>query len=322
MDSKNLPGSLKVAILLQAIGEDISHAVFTNLDDAERKMIQSQLFQIGDISPDLVEKIAQEFTEMAKRRNKSASTTGQKQNQKGDSDGSISGLSNLKSLQSIEPDRLTELIKEEHPQTIAIILVHLKTEVASEVLDTLPDEIKPDVALRIAMLDKVTTGMVKEIDSFFESVLTAKDSSVIRQLGGASLVAEILNQLDGSSGELILNDIEEVNPELAAEIKQRMFVFEDLILIDDRGLQKLLRNIETKELSTALKAASEEVKDKIFRNMSERAGDMLKEEIEAMGAVRMKEVEDAQQTITRLIQDMEAKGDIIISGRKGEEFIA
>ena len=152
-------------------------------------------------------------------------------------------------------------------------------------------------------------------------ILKNKKGSVANVSGGIDRLAEILNQADEISSELILNEIEENDPEMAAQIKQKMFVFEDLILVDDRGFQKLLRKVETSELAIALKAASEEVKDKIFRNMSERAGEMLREEIEDLGPVRMKEVSDAQQTVTNIIQEMEAKGEIIISGRRGEEVI-
>jgi len=163
--------------------------------------------------------------------------------------------------------------------------------------------------------------MVEEIDKVFEDVLKKKDAFVPQVAGGVNRLAEILNQADQISGELILNEIEEVDAELADQIKQRMFTFEDLRLVDDRGLQKVLRRVETRELAIALKAASEEVREKIFRNMSERASEMLREEMEVMGAVRMREVEDAQQTITKIIQDMETKGELIISGRRGEELI-
>jgi flagellar motor switch protein FliG len=135
-------------------------------------------------------------------------------------------------------------------------------------------------------------------------------------------LAEILNQADEISSELILNEIEEASTELAAQIKQKMFIFEDLVLVEDRGFQKLLRRVETKELAIALKAASEEVKQKVYKNMSERAAEMLKEEMEVLGPVRMKEVSDAQQTINSIIQEMEAKGELIIAGRRGEQIIS
>jgi flagellar motor switch protein FliG len=152
--------------------------------------------------------------------------------------------------------------------------------------------------------------------------LKNKKTSVASVSGGVDRLAEILNQADEISSELILNEIEESQPELAAQIKQKMFIFEDLILVDDRGFQKLLRRVETKELAIALKAASEEVKQKVYKNMSERASEMLREEMETLGPVRMKEVSDAQQAITGIIQEMEAKGELIISGRRGEQIIS
>jgi flagellar motor switch protein FliG len=230
-------------------------------------------------------------------------------------------LNLLKAVQDIEPAQLFQLIKDEHPQTIAVILVNLKPDVSSDILGKMPEELKSDVAFRIANLDKVLSGMVDEMDRVFEEILKNKDHSVTQEAGGVGRLAEILNQIDGASAEQIIDDIEENDPDLADQIKQMMFVFEDIVLVDDRGLQKVLRSVESQELAIALKAASEEVKQKIFKNMSERAAEILKEEMEVSGAVRMKDVTDAQQKITRIVQDMERKGDLIISGRGGEEFI-
>jgi flagellar motor switch protein FliG len=171
-------------------------------------------------------------------------------------------------------------------------------------------------------LDKVTSTIVDEVNEILKDILKTKKDSVANVSGGVDRIAEILNQTDEISSELILNEMEESDVEMATQIKQRMFVFEDIILVDDRGVQKLLRKVETMELAIALKAASEEVREKIFKNMSSRAGEMLKEEIEDMGPVRMKEVEDSQQNITNHIQEMEIKGELIIAGRRGEEIIA
>jgi len=200
--------------------------------------------------------------------------------------------------------------------------VHLKTRTASDVIAKLPDEIKTEVAMRIVNLDKVTAAIVDEVNEILKDILKTKRNTISKVSGGIDRLAEILNQTDEISSELILNEMEEANMEIATQIKQRMFVFEDILLVDDRGVQKLLRKVETMELAIALKAASEEVKEKIFKNMSERAGEMLKEEIEDMGPVRMKEVDDAQQNITRIIQEMDTKGELIIAGRRGEEIIA
>lgn len=263
MDPKNLAGSVKVAILLQSLGEEASQQILSSLDAGDREVIEGHLSQMGPISQDLVESIAQEFTGMASHRGilskeeTAASVTGEQGRT-----GSTSEPSNLKALQSLEPEHLSKLIKEEHPQTIAIILAHLDPKVASRVLTDLPDETKSDVAVRIANLDKVMPEMVEEIDKVFENILREKQTSNVRKLGGINQLAGILNQTTTNSAQLILENVEKSNPELVAEIKQQMFVFDDLVLIDDKGLQKVLRNVETQELALALKAASEDVKKK------------------------------------------------------------
>jgi len=319
MDTKKLAGSLKVAILIQSAGEEKSQKILNSLSSSERELVKKHLSQMGMISPDVVEKVAKEFTEMAGQvkppQIKNASMSDEEEA------GSSVITSNLELLQSLETDRLIQLIKDEHPQTIAIIIVHLKTETASKILSGLPDEIKTDVAVRIANLGRVESGIIEEIAEVFEDVLKSSKGSAIREAGGVGRLAEILNQIDGVSGGMILNEIEENDSELADQIKQGMFVFEDLVLVDNQGFQKVLRKIETKELAMALKAASDEVKEKVFSNMSERAAEILNEEVEAMGSVRMSEVAVAQQAVTRIIQDMEAKKELIISGRGGEEFI-
>jgi len=322
MDPKNLAGSLKVAILLQSLGKDASRQILSSFDASDRAVIESHLSQMGPISQDLIENIAQEFTGMAGHwgslyKDDPFKSAGGKQALTG----SHSESSNLKALRSLEPEHLSKLIKEEHPQTIAIILAHLDPKIASKVLNDLADETKSDVAVRIANLDKVVSDMVEEIDNVFESILREKQTSITHKLGGVNQLADILNQTTANSAQAILEKIEKDHPELVAEIKQKMFVFDDLVLIDDKGLQKVLRNVETQELAVALKAASESVKKKIFRNMSERAAEMLKEEVEEMGPVRIKEVEAAQLNITKIIQDMEEKGELVIRGRGGEEFI-
>lgn len=325
MDARNLPGSLKVAILIQAMGEGVAQTVLNSLTETERQTIMGHMSQLGTVSPEVVEKVAEEFTVLASRsagaRPTKKAIVPEKEKYEGEHSAGT-GSASLRSLQSMDAGQLVTLIKDEHPQTIAIILVNVKTDVASAVLAELPDEVKTDVAIRIANLDKVVSGMLEEIDRVFEDALRNKAASLSQDSGGVGRLAEILNQMQGQVGEEILNEIEDIDPELAASVKQRMFVFEDLVLVDDQGLQKVLRGVETKELAMALKATSEEVRAKVFRNMSSRASEMLKDEIDSLGAVRMKQVEDAQQTITKIIQAMEAKGEVIISGRRGEELIA
>jgi flagellar motor switch protein FliG len=324
MDPKRIAGPVKAAILIHALGRSKAETLIRRLTETEKELVSDHLSQIRTISPDVVEQVAKEFTNIAQRfkSKQGGASAGNSRVGAARSGNSDTAANSLGAILSLSPDEIYDLVKDEQPQTIAIILVHLKTKVASEVIDKLPDEIKTEVAMRIVKLDKVTTTIVDEVNEILKDILKNKKNSVANVTGGVNRLAEILNQTDEISSELILNELEEADMEMAAQIKQKMFVFEDIMLVDDRGVQKLLRKVETMELAIALKAASEEVKEKIFKNMSERAGEMLKEEIEDMGPVRMKEVTDSQQNITDIIQKMETKGELIIAGRRGDEIIA
>ena len=322
MDSKSIAGPVKAAILIHALGRPHAELLLRQLNDSEKERIQSHLSQLRTISPEVVAQVAAEFSAIIKnyrsKQGTSSQSDGHSKKNAADAESKASGL---EALQSLNADDIYDLIKDEQPQTIAIILVHLQTSVASDVIAKLPDEIKTEVAMRVVNLDKVTAAIVDEVNSVLKDILKSKQNSVSNVTGGVDRLAEILNQTDEISSELILNELEEADMEVASQVKQRMFVFEDILLVDDRGVQKLLRKIETMELAIALKAASEEVKEKIFKNMSERAGEMLQEEIEDMGPVRMKEVTDSQQNITHIIQEMETKGELIIAGRRGDDIV-
>jgi len=324
MDPKRIAGPVKAAILIHALGRPLADILLKRLSASEKEIINNHLSQIRTISPEVVEQVAKEFALIAQRYKSKQSRSAATKSVQAENDGN--GLkaagSGLKALSTLSAEEIYDLIRNEQPQTIAIILVHLNTRVASDVIAKLPDEIKTEVSMRIVNLDKVTAAIVDEVNEILKDILKTKRNTVSKVTGGVDRLAEILNQTDEISSELILNEMEETDMEMAAQIKQRMFVFEDIILVDDRGVQKLLRKIETMELAIALKAASEEVKEKIFKNMSERAGEMLREEIEDMGPVRMKEVEDSQQNITNIIQEMETKGELIIAGRRGDTIIA
>ena len=321
MDPRNIIGSLKAAILVQALGWDVISPVIDQLSKAERNLIFKLQSKLGSISPALVESVAREFLEKAtppkqiesKAKDEGAGPSGDGLPERRDN--------NLQAMQAIPPDVLIQLIQNEHPQTISLIIAHLQPHIASEVMALLPDELKPDVAYRIANLDKVASGMLEEIDRVFEEILSNKETSTSQKAGGVPRLAEILNMIDGTSAEQIIEEIEETDPDLAEEIRQNMFVFDDIVLVDDRGLQKVLRSVESQELAVALKASTDQVKEKIFHNMSERAAEILKEEMDVSGAVRIKDVTDAQQKITKIVQDMERKGELVISGRGGEEFV-
>ena len=321
MDPRNLIGSIKAAILVQALGWDTISPVMDQLSKVERNFIIKLQSKLGSVSPALVEGVAREFLEKAQPPKQIESgEAGEGAETAGDGIEDRRG-NNLKAIQSIAPELLIQLVQNEHPQTISLIIAHLKPQVASEVMGLLPDELRPDVAYRIANLDKVAAGMLEEIDHTFEEILSNKETASTQKAGGVPRLAEILNMIDGTAAEEIIEEIEENDPGLAEEIRQNMFIFDDIVLVDDRGLQKVLRSVESQELAIALKAATDEVKEKIFRNMSDRAAGILKEEMDVSGAVRIKEVTDAQQKITRIVQDMERKGELVISGRGGEEFV-
>ena len=327
MDYNQLKGPQKAAIIIRSLGKEAADRLLNSLSDGERTVVYRQLDQMGTVSAEITERVVKEFTDIAARRMQNSQialparsgNTHNTQEEKGNPPDEIEGL---EAISALSADEISDLIKDEHPQTIAIILLHLKTTIASDVIASLPDDIKTDVSMRVVTLEKVNADIVEEVNEVFIEILKNKKRSITNLCGGVDRLAEILNQTDEISSELILSEIEETDAEMAEQIKQKMFVFEDLVLVDDRGFQKLLRKIETVELATALKAAPDDVKDKVFRNMSERAGAMLQEEIEDLGPVRMTEVANAQQAITSIIQEMEVKGEIIISGRRGEEIIA
>ena len=326
MDYSLLTGQVKAAILISSLGKKASEGLLNSLTDDERQVVYRQLDQMGTVPAEITEHVVREFADITAGRTRKGqlalpSRSGHSAKFGEDNGSPSDAAEGLEAIAALSADEISDLIKDEHPQTIAIILLHLKTPIASDVLANLPDDIKTDVSVRVVMLEKVNADIVDEVNEVFKEILKNKKSAVANIRGGVDRLAEILNQTDEISSELILSEIEETDAEMAAQIKQKMFVFEDLVLVDDRGFQKLLRKIETVELATALKAAPDEVKDKVFKNMSERAGAMLREEIEDLGPVRMTEVADAQQAITGIIQEMEAKGEVIISGRRGEEII-
>ena len=327
MDIRSLSGSHKVAILVHSLGPEASQGILESLDEREKMLVKEHIKQMGYVAPDIVEKIAEEFLRDLqsgrKFQGKTRTIASSKQDKKDkEKEKEERKPATLDSLLNLEPEQIVDLIKDEHPQTIAAIALHLEPNVASEVISAFPDDLIIDVSLRMANLDKIISGMIEEIDNVFKEIMSNKQTSTVQKTSGIDQLAEILNYSDQIIAEQILSDIEKDNPELAEEIKQKMFVFEDIVLIDDKGVQKILRKVETGELAMALKGSSDEVRQKIFKNMSKRAAEMLSEEIDTLGAVRMKDVEEAQQIINKVIQEMVASNEIIITGRGGDQYIA
>lgn len=220
-------------------------------------------------------------------------------------------------LKKADPGQIVTFIQDEHPQTISLILAHMPPATSAIVLSALSPDIQADVVTRIATMERTPPEVVREVERVLERKMAAIFTQGFTFAGGVKEVAEILNSIDRSTEKAIMSKLEENDPELAEEISRLMFTFEDLVYVEDSGIQKALREIESQELALALKGANEEVKDKILRNMSERAREMIKEEIEFMGPVRLRNVEEAQQKIVAVIRRLEETGELIIQGRGG-----
>ncbi len=222
-------------------------------------------------------------------------------------------------LQKTEKENLVTFLQEEHPQTIALVLSHLPPGMATDILSALPTKRQIEVVSRIANMDQTSPDVIKEVERGLEKRLAGLVSERFERVGGVQAVAEILNMAGRATEKAILEGLEEENPQLVEEIRRLMFVFEDIIRVNDKGIQAVLKEIANEELALALKTASEELKAKIFKNMSERAAQLIKEEMEFMGPVRVSDVEAAQQKIVDVVRRLEDAGEVIIAGRGGEK---
>jgi len=222
-------------------------------------------------------------------------------------------------VRRLDPRTIANFIRNEHPQTIAIILAYLESGQTAAVLEELPLALQTEVVCRMTELGNVPPAILEEIDQTLQGEISMLEGAESRQVGGVRIVAEILNQMDSSMESAILKGIEEQRQGLAEEIRQLMFVFEDLLKVDDRGIMAILKEVSNENLQLAMKTASEELKEKIFKNMSERAAQMMKEDLEVMGPVRLKDVEAAQQSIIRTAKKLESEGKLTLGGKGKEE---
>jgi flagellar motor switch protein FliG len=303
MADRDYSGPEKAAILRLALGDDVAPLIFQHLNDQEIQRISNYMSYTRNVGIDIVNEIIVEFAEPEK------------------AEWIISNLSiptletGLEALRWLDAKTIARFLHSEHPQTIAVIVAHLDPSQAGTVLTSLPPELQAEVVVRIAKLENIPPGIVQELDKVLRNELKATGAFESGQVGGIQSVAEILNNVDQASERDIMAQIEEVNAALAEEIRQLMFVFEDLLGVDDRGMQQLLKEVSNQELTTALKTASEEMAEKIFRNMSQHAAQMLHEELEVMGPVRVSDVERAQQKITQIAKRLEAEGKLVLDGR-------
>ncbi|MBA4416640.1 MAG: flagellar motor switch protein FliG [Syntrophus sp. (in: bacteria)] len=332
MEIEELPGARKAAVLLLTMAEEMSKEIIKELSDEEIEAIGKEMSQLAFISENTVNKVHEEFGKRLNKRNKTIIGGESKfkmliKKSLGDekADAVIETMENKKGmpgefLRRCDPRLLANVLRGEHPQTIALIFSVLGTKKAGEGIVALPEKMQSDVIMRMAHLAKVDSKVVEEIETVLKEQLEAAGASDGRQLGGVEVVAGIFNQMERNLEQDLLGRVEEMDPELADKIRQLMFTFEDLIQLDDKGVQALLKEVSSDDISVALKGASDTMKEKIFTNMSERASAMLKEDLEAMGPVRLSDVEKAQVKIAMVAKKLEGEGKIILS-RGNEKFI-
>jgi flagellar motor switch protein FliG len=328
---KEFTGRQKAAIFLVSIGSEISAEIFKYLREDEIETLTFEIARLETIEPEQKDAILMEFQELM-MANQFITTGGidyarELLEKSLGSQKAIDIINRLTSslqvrpfdfIRRTDPAHLLNFIQQEHPQTIALILAYLEPNKASIILQNLPHEVQSDVARRIATMDRTSPEVLREVERVLEKKLSTLSSEDYTAAGGVESIVEILNLVDRSSEKQIIEALEDEDPELAEEIKKRMFVFEDIVMLDDRAIQKVMREVDSQELAKALKSVDTEVQDKIFRNMSKRAAGMLKEDMEYMGPVRLKDVEEAQQKIVSIIRHLEDTGEIVVA-RSGED---
>ncbi|MCR4955970.1 MAG: flagellar motor switch protein FliG [Lachnospiraceae bacterium] len=334
MADSDLSGVQKAAILLIALGPEKSSLLFKHLKEEEIETLTLEIANTRSVSPQDKEDVLNEFYQVCLAQQYIAEggigyAKDLLEKALGDEEAQ-NVISRLTASLQVRPfefvrkadaSQVLNFIQDEHPQTVAMILSYLSSTQASLILSALAPEKQADVAKRIAMMDRTSPDIIKEV----ESVLERKLASLINQdytiVGGVDAIVGILNSVDRSTEKHIMETLEIEEPELADEIRKKMFVFEDILLLDDRAIQRVLRDVDNKDLGVALKVANEEVKGAVFKNLSKRLAAMIQEDMEFMGPVRMKDVEEAQQKIVGIIRKLEDSGEIVISRGGGDDVV-
>ena len=330
----SLTGTQKAAILLIALGPEMSSAVFKHLKEEEIEDLTLEIANTRSISPQVKEDVINEFYEICLAQQyiaeggigyaKELLEKALGADKALDVIGKLTASLQVKPFEFVRKTDATQLlsfIQDEHPQTIALILSYLSPTQSALIISALPQENQADVARRIATMDRTSPDVIQEVERVLESKLANLVNQDYTQIGGVDQVVEILNTTDRGTEKHIMEILEIEDPELADEIRKKMFVFEDILLLDNKAIQRVLRDVDNNDLELALKGTNEEVQNAIFTNLSKRLAEMIKEDMEFMGPVRMKDVEDAQQKIVNVIRKLEDSGEIIISRGGGDEVI-
>lgn len=331
-DVSSVSGPQKAAILLLALDQQTAARIMKNLQREQVEAISREIANIDRVNPELRTQVIAEFYNLLLARQymdvgglSLARSLLQKTLPSDESRKIIEALEHqvheqpFSFLQKTETENLLTFLQGEHPQTIALVLSHMPATMASEILVGLGPERQVEVVTRIAHMDQTSPEVIKEVERGLEKRLAGLVAERFERTGGVKAVAEMLNLAGRATEKTIMEGLTEDNPELVEEIRRLMFVFEDILRVDDRGIQAVLKEVENEELALALRTASDELKQKIFSNMSERAAQLINEEMEYMGPVRVSDVEAAQQKIVDIVRRLEDSGEIIIAGKGGDK---
>lgn len=334
LSEQGVTGLQKAAILLIALGPEKSAQVFRHLKEDEIEELTLEIANTKSISTQLKEDVISEFYEicLAQQYIAEGGIDYAKELLEGalGSEKAMEVIGKLTASLQVKPfefvrkadaSQLLNFIQDEHPQTVALILSYLAPGQAAQIVSALPPDRQSDVAKRIALMDRTSPDVIKEVERILETKLASLVNQEYNVIGGVDAVVEILNTVDRGTEKHIMENLEIEEPELADEIRKKMFVFEDILLLDDRAIQRVLRDVENSDLATALKGANEQVQNAIFNNLSKRLAAMIKEDMEFMGPVRMKDVEEAQQKIVNVIRKLEDSAEIVISRGGGDEIV-
>ena len=332
--TSELDGVQKAAILLITLGPEKAASIFKHLKEDEIEQLTLEIANIRNVTPAEKEVVLSEFYEVclaqqyieeggigyAKDLLQKALGEDKAKEVLGKLTASLQ-VRPFEFIRKTEASQILNFIQDEHPQTIALILSYLSSTQAAGIISTLTPDKQTDVAKRIALMDRTSPDVIKEVENILEQKLSSLVNQDYTIVGGIDSIVEVLNTVDRGTEKHIMENLEIEEPELADEILKKMFVFEDILMLDDRSIQRVLREVENSELAVALKGANEDVQNAIFNNMSSRLSAMIREDMEYMGPVRMKDVEEAQQKIVNVIRKLEDSGEIVISRGGGDEIV-
>ncbi len=333
LDSNSISGPRKAAIFLMAMGEEYATKVFGKMNEQEIADVAFEMSAIDNITPEMLRTVSLDFvanfegeSKMIIESDSFIQNIVKKTMSPKDASAILGDLEKKKQdkpfiwSRNVNVGTLAGYIEGEHPQTIAMILAHMPSEISSEIMMTIPEDLKGDIAMRIARLGQISEDVVRDVDKALKLELSGAVGPG-GKAGGLQVLVDIINGVDKSTEDAVMEFVEEDNPEMANDIRNLMFVFEDLTSIDDMAMREILKKVEGQQLTFALKTATDEMKEKIFSNLSQRAGEMLKDDLEAMGPVRLTEVEEAQQTVVRAAKELEADGTITLGKGKDDVLV-